>query len=84
MQIAVDYRVVSLSEERLNQLAAKFGIENAGKYSITSDMVDAISLSQVGGLGASYRSASARLDAVVNELSQEVMHEGILSVSLTE
>ncbi|HGP6851307.1 TPA: pilus assembly protein, partial [Vibrio cholerae O1] len=69
MQIAVDYRVVSLSEERLNQLAAKFGIENAGKYSITSDMVDAISLSQVGGgLGASYRSASARLDAVVNEL----------------
>lgn len=48
MQIAVDYRVVSLSEERLNQLAAKFGIENAGKYSITSDMVDAISLSQVG------------------------------------
>ncbi|HAS3872107.1 TPA: toxin-coregulated pilus secretin TcpC, partial [Vibrio cholerae] len=77
MQIAVDYRVVSLSEERLNQLAAKFGIENAGKYSITSDMVDAISLSQVGGgLGASYRSASARLDAVVNELSQEVMHEG--------
>ncbi len=49
MQIAVDYRVVSLSEERLNQLAAKFGIENAGKYSITSDMVDAISLSQVGG-----------------------------------
>lgn len=50
MQIAVDYRVVSLSEERLNQLAAKFGIENAGKYSITSDMVDAISLSQVGGV----------------------------------
>lgn len=77
MQIGINYRVIAINEKRLNQLAAKMGLKQAGIYDVTTDMVDAISLSQLGGgVAASYKSLNMRLDAIVSELSQEVLHEG--------
>lgn len=77
MQVAVDLRVISFNEDKLNQLAVKLGLTNSGKLGLTTDLVDAIALSSLGGgLTGTDGTTSFRIDAVANELAQSVVHEG--------
>ncbi|MGL4827651.1 MAG: pilus assembly protein [Vibrionaceae bacterium] len=78
MQVSVKYRIIAISKEKIDQLAAKFGINRVGDdYTILTDIVDAISLSQVGGgLAGTRRSVEGRLDAIVKSISQETISKG--------
>lgn len=78
MQVAVQYRIIALNKTRLNQLAMKFGVKYQGDdFTIASDLIDAISLSQQGGgLAITKRAVSSRLDAIVQTIGQEVISEG--------
>ena len=77
MQVAVDLRVISFNEDKLNQLAMKLGLSQSGKFSLTTDIVDAIALSSLGGgLTGTDGTTTVRMDAVANELAQSVVHEG--------
>lgn len=78
MQVAVQYRIIALNKSRLNQLAVKFGINYQGdNFSVASNIIDAISLSQQGGgLEIAKRSVSSRLDAIVQTIGQDVISEG--------
>ncbi|PAR92348.1 pilus assembly protein [Vibrio cholerae] len=78
MQVAVQYRVISINKTKLNRLAASFGLDKEGDdFSITSDLVDVISTNTVtGGLSYNKRSVSGRLDAIMKAIGQEVISEG--------
>lgn len=77
MQVAVDLRVISFNEDKLNQLAMKLGLTDSGKFNLTTDIIDAIALSSIGGgLSATDGTTAVRMDAVANELAQSVVHEG--------
>lgn len=79
MQVAVQYRVISLSKRKLDQLAGKFGLSLTGdNFTVASDIIDAIALNSVsGGVTFSKRNTvSGRLDAIVQAISQDVVSEG--------
>ncbi len=78
MQVAVQYRVISLSKRKLDQIAAKFGLSLTGdNFTVASNIIDAIALDQVGGgLNFSKANVTGRLDAIVQAISQDVVSEG--------
>lgn len=74
MQVAVQYRVITLSRSKLNQAAANFGLDLIGdNFTVTSEIVDAVI---AGGLGVSKRSVSTNLDAIVQFIAQDIVSEG--------
>lgn len=74
MQIAVQYRVITLSRTKLNQLALNLGLNLTGdNFTVTSEIIDAVI---AGGVGVSKRSVSSSLDAIVQTISQSVVSEG--------
>ncbi len=78
MQVAVQYRVISLSSRKLDQIAGKFGLSLTGdNFTVASNIIDAIALDQVGGgLNFTKANVTGRLDAIVQAISQDVVSEG--------
>ncbi len=78
MQVAVQYRVISLSKRKLDQIAGKFGLSLTGdNFTVASNIIDAIALDQVGGgLNFTKANVTGRLDAIVQAISQDVVSEG--------
>ncbi|PSX21532.1 pilus assembly protein [Photobacterium kishitanii] len=79
MQVAIQYRVITINESKLRGIAAGLGVSHTGSnYTITSEIIDMIPSLTSGG--TSFVSAtsdiSARLDAVVEAIGQEVISEG--------
>ncbi|KXF80792.1 pilus assembly protein [Enterovibrio coralii] len=78
MQVSVQYRVISLNQSKLDHLALNLGINKTGdNFTVTSDIVDLIS-SNASAAGVSFakRSVSGRLDAIVQQIGQDVVSEG--------
>lgn len=74
MQVAVQYRVITLSRSKLKQLAINFGLNITGNnFTITSEIVDAVI---AGGASITKRSVSSNLDAIVQIIAQDVVSEG--------
>lgn len=74
MQVAVQYRVITLSRSKLNQFAINLGLDLTGdNFTVTSEIIDAVI---AGGIGISKRSVSSSLDAIVQVISQDVVSEG--------
>ena len=78
MQVAVQYKVVTLSSSKLDQLAGSIGLNIKGdNFSVASQVVDAITQSKVGGtVGFQKRGVSGKLDAIVSSIGQNVISEG--------
>ncbi len=78
MQVAVHYKIISLSTNKLDQLAASFGLNIQGdQFTVASKVVDAITQSKVGGsVGFESQGVSGKLDAIVQSIGQNVISEG--------
>ncbi len=74
MQVAVQYRVITLSRNKINQMALNLGLDLTGdNFTVTSEIVDAVI---AGGASISKRSVSSNLDAIVQVIAQDVISEG--------
>ena len=74
MQIAIDYRVISFSRSKLNQLAVAMGVNNAAGSGVSLSPTHAIS-GIIDQLTIRDENISTNLNAVVNDLAQSVEHE---------
>lgn len=91
MQIAIDYRVISFSRSKLNQLALAMGVTNPGGGSTVAETVGRTTASAVNSgvtlnpthaisgiieqLTVTDDNISSTMTAVVNDLAQSVEHE---------
>ena len=74
MQIAIDYRVISFSRTKLNQLALAMGVTNEVGSGVALSPNHAIS-GIIQQLTVTDENISTSMNAVVNDLAQSVEHE---------
>lgn len=78
MQVAIQYRIITINRSKLNHYAAAFSLDwNRDNFGITSELISAIATPKAsGGLNFSKLPVNGRLDAIVQSLANEVISEG--------
>ncbi len=94
MQVAVQYRIITINRTKLNYYAAAFQLDVLrDNFGLTSELISAIATPQAsGGMNIASASINARLDAIVQSLANEVISEGqfvgmpnrIIPINLTQ